>query len=108
MPFCHVALLLFKTKNKGYRKGTGSCLCVDTEGEESEPGIWRALPVLGGNGVRSGHLKCGIEAHVSLEFEFLCPDELFSSGPWCCHGVLVGLDLVGVHNGGSIDFSAYL
>lgn len=55
LPFCHVALLMFKTKNKGYRKGTGFCFWVDTEGKELEPGAQRELPVQGRNRLRSGH-----------------------------------------------------
>lgn len=37
LSFCHVALMMFKTKRKGYKKGSGSCCCVNTEGEESDP-----------------------------------------------------------------------
>lgn len=89
-----------KTKNKGYRKGTGSCLCVDTEGEESEPG---SLEGTASPRWKWGQVwpfgEVGLRHTFSWKCEFLCLDELFSGGPRCYRGVLVGLDLMGVHNG---------
>jgi hypothetical protein len=55
--------MVFKTKKKEYKKGTGSCCCVNTEEGESDLRAQRALPVLGKNGV-SG--KDVIEVHISL------------------------------------------
>lgn len=58
--------MIFKTKKKGYKKGTGSCCCVNTEGEESDPRALRALPVLGRNGVSLTSGKDVIEVYISV------------------------------------------